>query len=407
MSINLQKEFNSYINKDYKSAINAAILIAEKYNIKIYLIGGIVRDLIMINSIKDIDITVEGNAIDFCNLLEKESNFKIIKIQENLKTAKVVYTNGTEIDFASTREEKYDIAGNLPVAYNFGCKLEQDVKRRDFTINTLAICLSGDNKYNLIDYYKGFNDIQNRQIKILHNKSFIDDPSRIIRALKFMVRFNFNIEEETQNLINEYLINVNNLMPLERIKNEFHQYFSIDLKNIYQIIINFQAYKLVSDNVILAFNNDYYDDIMQYNLIAKENKWFLYFLLMIFKSDYATERLNLNSEEKKSISDLRELYYSKIRNDNFSIYKAFKDKSGIVLAAYYIITGSNYIKKYIEELKDIKVLINGNDLISLGLKPSKIFNEIFDEILKEKLNGKLETKEDEIAFAKEFVNKHK
>jgi tRNA nucleotidyltransferase/poly(A) polymerase len=403
MSVSLIQEFNNLLSEEYKEAINAAAGIARLHNIKIYLIGGIVRDLIMQNAIKDIDITVETNAIDFCKILEKEADFKLLAIQDNLKTAKMIYKNGTEIDFASTREEKYDKSGNLPVAYNFGCNLKDDVKRRDFTINTLAVSLSEQDKYTLTDYYDGYNDIINRQIRILHENSFIDDPSRIIRALKFKQRFDFDIENNTFSLMHKYLKNVNNTMPLERIKGELKQYFSIDNDSLYNYIIETEAYKLISDNAILNFNTDYYNEIISYNLFNNENKWLIFFILLIFKSDFATERLNLNSEEKAAISDLKELYYSKIKNDNYDIYKAFNKKSNMAIAAYYIITGSIYVKKFLSELKDIKVVINGDDLIKLGLKPSPLFNEIFDKILKEKLDGKLSSKEEEINFVKNLT----
>ena len=400
MSIYLQNEFNNYLNDDYKTAINAAYSAAKKHNINIFLIGGIVRDIIMNNPIKDIDITVEGDAVNFCSLLKEDAEFEIISVQENLRTAKVQYKNGVEIDFASTREEKYDISGNLPIAYNFGCKLENDVKRRDFTINTLALNLD---KYELVDYYNGYNDILNKQIKILHPNSFIDDPSRIVRALKFMLRFNFNIEDNTQVLMKEYLENVNKTMPLERIKNEFIQYFSVGKEKIYETIVSSNAYKLISDNIILNFNQDYFNEILEYNLIEKSDIWLLYLLLLVFKSDFATDRLNMNSYEKKSLNDLRTLYYNKIGNDNYSIYKAFNKKTNAAIAVYYIITGNQNVIKYLKELQYIKPELNGNDLINMGFEPSSIFNEIFEEILKSKLEGKISTKQDEINFVHRFI----
>ena len=202
MEILLKSNFDNFLSEEYKAAILKAGEIAEIHNIPIYLIGGIVRDLIMQNPIKDIDITVQANAIEFAQILEKEADFKIISVQENLRTAKVQYSNGVEVDFASTREEYYPVGGNLPEIKNFGCDLETDVKRRDFTINTLAMALTGSQKYCLTDYFNGYEDIQNKKIKILHENSFIDDPSRIVRALKFMVRFGFEADENTMLLMN-------------------------------------------------------------------------------------------------------------------------------------------------------------------------------------------------------------
>ncbi len=408
MAILLETEFNRSINDEYKAAIYAASCAAEKNNIKIFLIGGIVRDIIMHHQIKDIDIAVLSDAVEFSKILEKDADFKIISVQDNLRTVKAQFINGVEIDFASTRQEKYDKSGFLPIAYNFGCDLKSDVQRRDFTINTLALSLTGEDKYSLIDYFNGYNDILNKQIKILHEKSFIDDPSRIIRALKFMVRFDFDIENSTYELIQKYLTDINDTMPLERIKNELKQYFSLDNeKKLYDIVIKTNAYKLISDNVILQFNSDFYNEISKYNLFDNNNKWFLFVLMLIFKSKYAIERLNLSSAEKKSVQDLKELYYNKIPNNNYDIYKAFTDKTNLAVAGYFVITGSNYLIKFLEELKNIHIQTNGNDLINLGFKPSPKFNEIFENILREKLDGKLITKSEELEYIKIYYLTHK
>ena len=224
MVISLQEQFNSSVSDEFRNSINDASILADKFGYEIFLIGGIVRDLIMNNNIKDIDIAVQGDAVNFAIFLKENLNCEILNIQENLKTAKVKFLNGVVIDFASTREEKYSESGKLPIAYNFGCKLENDVKRRDFTINTLALKLTGEGKFSLVDYFDGYSDIQNKKIRILHNKSFVDDPSRIIRALKFKERFDFELEAETASLMQEYLSNINDKMPLERVKSEIRQY---------------------------------------------------------------------------------------------------------------------------------------------------------------------------------------
>ncbi len=201
MSIFLDKDFNALLSENYKSAILLAAKAADDFGIQIYLIGGIVRDLLLYNSIKDIDIAVQGDAVVFADFLANKFSCKIIAVQENLRTAKVEFPSGVIIDFASTRQEKYEKSGVLPIAYNFGCCLEEDIKRRDFTINTLALGLNKSQRFKLIDFCGGYDDIINKKIRILHNKSFIDDPSRIIRALKFKIRFGFDIDNNTYTLL--------------------------------------------------------------------------------------------------------------------------------------------------------------------------------------------------------------
>jgi tRNA nucleotidyltransferase/poly(A) polymerase len=408
MSISLKNEFENQIPEFYKVAVDSALNCAEENGFNIYLIGGVVRDLILSNEIKDIDIVVVGNAIDFCNVLENNLLGNIINIQENLKTVKFCFSNGAEIDFASTREEKYTKSGVLPIAYNFGCSLKSDVYRRDFTINTLAIALTGENKYCLVDYFNGYKDIQNKQIRILHKKSFVDDPSRIIRAIKFQTRFDFNIEDETYSLMQEYLKNVDKTMPLERIKSELKQYFSIKKTNLFKNLIDMNIYKLISDNFANNFDENALKNMKKYNIFNDKDLCFIFLALCIINNDFIDERLNLSSNEKKIINEIKNLLKTKNTfNDDKFIYKKYSNLFDLSICIYYILTKDCTVKRFLENLKEIKVLITGNDLINLGFKPSKYFSEIFEQVLDKKIDGNLKTKEDEIEFVKNLAKKEK
>lgn len=402
MAIFLEKEFEEAIPKSCKEAIYIASDVASNSKISIFLIGGIVRDLIIGNEVKDIDIAVEGDAVDFAKILEKNHYCKVLNIQENLRTAKVLFSNGCVIDFASTREEKYISSGILPVAYNFGCNLELDIKRRDFTINTLALALTGSNKYSLVDFCGGYDDILNKQIRILHKNSFIDDPSRIIRALKFKMRFSFDYEEETYLLMQKYLDNVSNSMPLERIKGELKQYFAIEKENLFEEFLDTNSYKLFSDVAIDLID---YKRIQQMN-IDKSELWFVYLVLLVINSSFSLERLNLTAYEKKIIKEVNELFMDKVENySDYELYRRFSGLIDLSIKIYYVLTGDNAVYKFFDELKHIKVKINGKDLIDLGFKPSPFFNEIFDKILREKINGNITTKKEEIGFVKNCIKK--
>ena len=403
MVICLKEKFDSLISEVFADAILCASTAADEICVNIFLIGGIVRDLIMNNSIKDVDIAVQADAIQFGTFLEEKFGCEVVSVQENLRTSKVKFPNGVVIDFASTREERYTESGVLPVAFNFGCELEKDVKRRDFTINTLALKLSGENKFSLVDYFNGYDDIKNGQIKILHEKSFIDDPSRIIRALKFKERFDFEIEEKTSNLMQEYLQNINDKMPLERVKGELRQYFEIKKDGLYSRFIESGAYKLISNNPIMEIDEDRFKSLYEYNLFDEKEKWFIYVMLLVLNSDYAVERLNMTSFEKKVLKEVRELMKKNPVKDKVSVYNLFKNLTDISICVYYVVTGSSLVELFLGALRDIKVLITGNDLINLGFLPSPYFNKLFDAVLKEKLDGKLKTKEEEIGFLKKYI----
>ncbi len=400
MSLDIKNTLFNKLEKEKFNTILCTADMAEKFGCNIYLIGGVVRDLIMDKSVCDIDIAVEGDAIEFVHYFMHHKDCKIVNIQQNLRTAKVKFSNDAEIDFASTREEKYSNSGVLPQPYNFGCPLEYDVKRRDFTINTLAVKLTGTDKFKLIDYFNGYNDIINQQIKILHKKSFYDDPSRIIRALKFSVRLNFKIEDETYALMEQYLDNPGKDMPLERVKNELKQYFSIKSEKLYPKFINTKAYKLLSGNII---KNPHTERIKLID-IKDENVWFIYFAALTVNSDYEDIKLNLTTYEKKVLNETKILLNKKIAslNDNKEIYNTFIKCADLSIYCYYVLTeDTRPADKFLKELKNIKVEITGKDLINLGLKPSAHFNEIFEKILEKKLTGEITTKEQEFIFIKE------
>ena len=407
MSVFLDKEYYNLLSDDSKFALEQSILIAEKLGINIYLIGGIVRDFIMNNKIKDIDVAVQGDVVLFAKELVEQTNCEIINIQDKLRTAKVKFESGVEIDFASTRKEIYLSSGILPQACDFGCDLIDDVRRRDFTLNTLALKLTGSDKFLLIDYFNGYQDIVNKKIRILHEKSFVDDPSRIIRAIKFKIRFNFDIEENTYVQMQQYLNNVDKKMPLERIKSELRQLFSIDNYNTYNEIIKSNAYKLISDNPIREINIDRINEILSYDLYDKSEFWFILICCLIINSDFAYSRLNMTAFERKVLFETKELLsvHEISINDNEKIYKLFNNKIDLSIALYYIISGEKSVIKFLNVLKQIKVLITGKDLIELGFIPSAYFNELFDKILKEKLRGKLKTKEEEKKFIQKFLKK--
>ena len=192
----------------------------------------------------------------------------------------------------------------------------------------------------------------------------------------------------------EYLSDNSDLIPLERIKNELFQYFSIPKENLFKNIIDYKVYKLFGDNPITEFDEK--------ELKKFQDLKFIYFTFLVLNSNYEDERYNLTSKEKKILNEIKQLLTENIKKDDFEIYKKYNEKQDLSLNIYYLITNDTTVLKYQKKLKDIKVKITGNDLINLGYKPSKIFIQIFDDILREKLKGTIKTKEEEIEFIKKM-----
>lgn len=207
----------------------------------LYCVGGYIRDEILGIKNFDIDYCYQGNAIEFA-----KKNFQIIKENPSFGTVKALVNGVGEVDIASTRQERYPRKGHLPEVYNIGCPLEEDLKRRDFTVNTLARCTNNSDK--IIDYFDGQGDIDKKLLRILHKDSFIDDPSRIIRGLKFSVRFGFKLDDTTQKLQEEYLNNINYDVSYHRLKKELVETFSLNKQKAYDMFIEQGIYKLLGDN---------------------------------------------------------------------------------------------------------------------------------------------------------------
>lgn len=207
----------------------------------LYYIGGVVRDEILNVPSIDTDYCYEGNAIEFA----QKNGLNIIKTNPAFGTVRVL-SDESEIDIASTRTETYPNKGHLPKVENIGCSLKEDLIRRDFTINAMAKrTVDGE----IIDYFNGREDIKNKKLRVLHKNSFIDDPTRIIRGLKFSVRFGFNLSEETKKLQDEYLCNINYDMSYHRIRKELIETFNLNSSEAYDKFVEQKIYKLLGEGV--------------------------------------------------------------------------------------------------------------------------------------------------------------
>lgn len=400
--INIYDNYNSYFNADLKAIFEQCSKIAFKNGFKLYLIGGIVRDLLLNKNSLDIDITVEGDAIEFAHILEQQTSAKILSLHQDFGTAKVEIA-GKNIDFASTRSESYPKAGHLPHVNKIGCSLEEDVLRRDFTINSLALSLNQNNFADLIDYVGGFEDLQAKKIRILHDKSFIDDSTRIIRALKYATRLGFELEENTLKLQEAYLSNINYDMSYKRVKQEIKKTFDDCQEGTFEKFIEQKIYKLIEPNIQIPSLAEITLGKNIKNLINKYNPkypWIVYFGVITI--DKNIENFELTKYERSIIEGAESLKNKNFSND-FEIYKAFSDQKLETLLILAILGKKKEVLHYLNTLQKIKVLTTGADLIKMGLKPSKKFSEIFDAILKEKLKNPSMKKADELVFVKNYL----
>jgi tRNA nucleotidyltransferase (CCA-adding enzyme) len=182
--------------------VAAARKVADQLGVSVYLVGGMVRDMLLERANEDVDLVVEGDGIAFAEALAEALDGRAHPHLPFL-TAVITLPDGLRVDVASARTEFYRTPAALPeVATSL---IRQDLYRRDFTINSLAVVLSGDRYGELVDFFGGRMDIQRLEIRVLHSLSFIDDPTRALRAVRYARRLGFTIAPDTRNLISTAL----------------------------------------------------------------------------------------------------------------------------------------------------------------------------------------------------------
>lgn len=206
------------VEQPFRGWIDVVEDMAEARHLRLYAVGGFVRDTLLGRKTEDLDLVVEGDAKALATDLARHLGGKVTSHDKYL-TATVRFPDGAKLDIASARREVYVRPAALPeVAQS---NLKADLYRRDFTINSLAIRLTTDLQGEVIDFFGGLSDLETQAIRVLHNHSFFDDPSRILRAIRFEQRLDFTIEPHTRQLMKSALeANALSLTRPERLKEE-------------------------------------------------------------------------------------------------------------------------------------------------------------------------------------------
>ncbi len=385
-----------------------------------YLLGGIVRDLLLRRKNYDVDIVVEGDGL---KLAQKISSLLKAKTVEHKKfgTAQLIFQDGKKIDIATARIEYYPSPGSLPTVEKGSLKL--DLYRRDFTINTLAVKLNPENFGELIDYFGGVRDLKEGVINVIHNLSFIEDPTRVFRAVRFEARFNFKISKHALYLIKnavkmnvfEFLSGSRLFSELELILREdepsriFDRISELSIMEVIYKGLNWKSIKpifLRAQDIVKWYELLYTGDV-----ITKEVVFFLVlfneFSFEEFKkviSHFAisgsfAKKITMAKEKEHTVAE--QLKKAKNLSDYYFI---LRDMPKEIILYYMAKIDDENVRKgisaFFKELGNISIYLTGRDLIAMGYKPSRLFNDIFKAILRERINGKIKTKEDEVNFVK-------
>jgi tRNA nucleotidyltransferase (CCA-adding enzyme) len=402
--------------------------VSSSMNYNSYIVGGFVRDLLLGVENYDLDIVIEGDGINFANRLGKQLR-GVVKSHKKFNTAVVILPENFKIDIASARIEDYEYPGALPKVGRGSIK--EDLKRRDFTINAMAIQLNAPYYGNLIDFFGGKRDIIRKKIRVLHSLSFLDDPTRIFRAIRFEKRLNFQIEEATESFIKKAIReNLYTLLSPQRVKDEFILILSENkpfkpLKHLERLNILSYIHPLIKvDQNLNKLLGSINKIRFEFEIIIQDRKlkvWLLNLLALvdnlefsqikeiILKFRFLKEEENIIAKSKEVEEKLIQILIDKNNIKNsflyFNLYNLSLETIFFILAKIemkFKEEESNRAKKrvmnYFINLQNIKPLVDGKDIKELGIKPGPIYSEIIRSILLRKLDGKLKKKEEEIRY---------
>lgn len=386
---------------------------ADSYNYQVFLIGGIVRDLLIGQPSEDIDLVVEGDGIYFAEQLGKAFGGKVV-IHEKFGTATWVIPNGLKIDVTTARKEYYDYPAAMPKVER--SNLKEDLFRRDFTINAMAIQLNGAKAGYLIDHFHGCQDLAKQVIRILYNLSFVEDPTRILRAVRFEHRLGFRMESQTEELALNSADLITSVSEL-RLGTEFKLLFNE--KNPLWAMERLDYFSiwdyLIGDGLVSQVNMDIANNLEklaeQVGLERRRSSIWLCHLGAMYwgKSDWSEQvgLFTLNKLENKIVQEMAQLtsewtrlwaYGKPDLGQLHQHLKHYSVEAVLFITAVQTMQWQQLLVEYLQKRDHIQLPLVGEDLKKLGIKPGPIYTTIFDELEKLIFNKIITTKEDALEW---------
>ena len=413
---------------ELREVVHQVAKVSQETLMPAYLVGGCLRDLILQIKNLDLDIAIEGNGIIFAQHLGQKLK-STLKTHPRFGTATLILSNKLKVDIATTRQEEYPYSAALPVVRSGS--LKEDLKRRDFTINAMAVRIAVAKEQVIIDPFGAQADLALGRIRILHNLSFQDDPTRILRALRFSQRLNFKIEPKTLALLKEAISNglLNKVNP-HRMRDE-----------LILMLKEQQPLKLIKrlDGLGgLSFIGSKFKigklTQVLFKSIAKEMAWFVknfparrqldiwlvYFMALLEPLDdrqikVAVDRFGLCKADQLLVMSYYQcrgkLIFSLSKNQVapekiFSLLEPLSYETIILLRA----TSQNknfkqHLADFFEIYNGMRLCVSGDDLGGLGVLPGPEYQKIFAKVLAAKLNGQVRNRQTELALIKKLVQR--
>jgi len=407
--VNLASKVKSYFPKELLELLRDTSKEASKLGQRVYLVGGIVRDLLLGYPNFDLDLVTEGDAVELANRIARISGAGLV-IYPRFSTAKIK-SGDFAIDIATARSETYARPGALPAVTP--SSIEKDLFRRDFSINAMAISLTAEDYGQLLDPHRGKDDLHSHLIRILHPDSFSDDATRILRAIRYEQRLGFNLERETARLLKRDISMLDTISG-DRIRHELELIFREEhpehvIKRLGDLGALQRINHSLGGNEWLAAK---FDDARR---LGKPGELpALYFCLLAYplngeQLNQLVSRLNPSAKLTKTLKDTArlKLHLTQLNKPSLKpsdIYYFLHEYDPLAIKANIIAEDKpvicQHLQLFLSKLRYVKSCLNGEDLQRLGIPAGTKLGEILEILHKAKLNGEVTTKDEEEKLAR-------
>lgn len=425
--VNLKGFLDAFLSPFIRKLLYKAGELGNKLGCQVYAAGGIVRDILLKAANLDVDLVVEGDGIALADSLGDFYGVRV-RAHRQFGTAQLIFSEDFKVDVATARVEYYEYPAALPKVES--SSLHQDLYRRDFTINAMAMSLDEGRFGDLIDFFGGRQDLQDGQIRVLYNLSFIEDPTRILRAVRFEQRYNFSVESQTLRFLKEAVDQqVLKMVSRERIWEELKHILSepragemlarLDDLQVWPFIFPEVTYREVEP----ALKNIGYSlqKLQEWDIYVPSKRWLCYLICIMHRLDPETariicERFHFRKRQTDNIVASLAGYPAILSgvSDNYDkepagelaklILEIPRESYPLLIALADGEEMRNRLRLLLEFVLKSRPSIDGKFIKSLGYRPGPIFRRTIDAVWQARLEGRVKSREDEEAFVRQYLN---
>lgn len=403
--------------------------VGQDTGVEVYAVGGFVRDMLLGIPNDDIDLVVEGDGVAFAHALGERLGARV-RPHLKFRTAVLILPSGQKIDVATARLEYYEYPAALPIVELSSLKM--DLYRRDFSINTLAVHLCPPTFGRLVDFFGGQQDIKDGIIRVLHSLSFVEDPTRIIRAIRFEQRFQFKIGSQTERLIkNAVRLNIFQRLSGARIRHEL-RLLAEDSAPVDALVRMRDLGLLQEISPLLHFPQtkealleEIEKVITWYKLLFRAQApdiWIVYFLGLVSGFDahqvlaltarlqFPPRRVELVESTRRQLrfTAMQLAQWAKNNGRPADLYEILAPLSleGLLytMARQRKEELRKAVSQYLTHLQDVQIAVSGRDIAALGLPPGPHYSAILRAVKRAVLNAEVSTREEQLALARRLAN---